>query len=206
MNSLSIPTQRARSGLARSARTRLALLDAARSVFAAEGFQKADIAQITRAADRATGTFYVHFDNKVGLLKAMVEQFRADLIAAGLDRPEHGAEVVSDVLAALWNVHERHAPTFRALAEAAPLHPELAALYAELRDNARRDFQSMLESTARFAEASDARIAAMASALEILVTSCLYEWHALGRRPAGYTEAAGFDCVLEIMTSVLGAG
>jgi AcrR family transcriptional regulator len=187
----------------RSGRTRLALLAAARAVFATEGFQKAEITQITRAAGRATGTFYVHFANKLELLKAMVEQFRVDMIAGGLDRPEHTADAVRDVLRALWNAHERHAPTFRALAEAASIHPEMAALYAQLRGSARRDFQSMLGSTPRFARASEVRIAVMASALEILVTSCLYEWHAVAQHPLGYTEAGGFECVLDIMTSVL---
>ncbi len=172
-------------------------------MFAVEGFQKAEIAHITRAAARATGTFYVHFDNKLELLKAMVDEFRADMVASGLDRPEHTADAVRDVLRALWMAHARHAPTFRALAEAASAHPEMAALYAELRDNARRDFRSMLRSSARFADASDARIAVMASALEILVTSCLYEWHAVAQRPDGYTEESGFKCVLDIMMSVL---
>jgi hypothetical protein len=79
----------------------------------------------------------------------------------------------------------------------------MAALYAELRDNARHDFRSMLKSSPRFAGASDARLAVTASALEILVTSCLYEWHAVAQRPDGYTEDAGFECVLDIMTSVL---
>jgi len=197
------PALSERLTLDRSGRTRLALLTAAREVFAREGFQKAEIGQITQAAGRATGTFYVHFDNKLGLLKAMVEQFRVDMIASGLDRPEHTADAVRDVLRALWEAHERHAPTFRALAEAASTHHEMAALYAGLRDNARRDFQSMLRSTPHFAAASDVRIAVMASALEILVTSCLYEWHALAQRPPGYTEEVGFECVLEVMTRVL---
>jgi AcrR family transcriptional regulator len=197
------PETPARQPQERTGRTRLALLEAGRQVFASEGFQKAEIAQITRAAARATGTFYVHFDNKLELLKAMVEQFRADMIAGGLDRPEHTADAVGDVLRALWRAHERHSPTFRALAEAASVHPEMAALYAELRDNARHDFRSMLKSSPRFAGASDARLAVMASALEILVTSCLYEWHAVAQRPDGYTEDAGFECVLDIMTSVL---
>jgi AcrR family transcriptional regulator len=196
------PTSSDRPPQERSGRTRLALLAAAREVFASEGFQKAEIGQITRAAGRATGTFYVHFDNKLELLKAMVEQFRVDLIASGLDRPEHSADAARDVLRALWNCHERHAPTFRALAEAARVHPEMAALYAELRENARRDFHSMLGSAARFAAAGEARISVMASALEILVTSCLYEWHAVAQHPPGYTEEAGFECVLDIVTSV----
>jgi AcrR family transcriptional regulator len=180
------------------------LLAAGRQVFATEGFQKAEIGEITRAAGRATGTFYVHFDNKLDLLKAMVEQFRVDMIASGLDRPEHAADAVLDVLRALWNSHERHAPTFRALAEAASIHPEMAALYAQLRESARCDFQSMLRSNPELAATGEARIAVMAAALEILVTSCLYEWHALAQRPIGYTEEVGFECVLAIMTGVLG--
>lgn len=197
------PLPRARMPRERSARTRLALLDAARQVFATEGFQNAEISQITRAAARATGTFYVYFDNKLELLKAMVEQFRSDLFASGLDRPEHTAEALHDVLRALWQAHARHAATFRALAEAASVNVEMAVLYAELRENARRDFRSMVRSSPRFTDANEATVAVTVSALEILVTSCLHEWHALAQRPPDYTEDAGFECVLAIMQSVL---
>jgi AcrR family transcriptional regulator len=187
----------------RSERTRAALLEAARGVFAQVGYLNAEIAQITRAADRATGTFYVHFDSKHHLLKAMVDEFTKDLIESGLDRTEHPPEAAPMVLRTLWTTHHRHSATFRALVEAATAHPDLAALYAGLRQNARRDFESMLRSAPNWRSAGDEEIALTAAALEMMVSACLYEWHALNQRPEGYDEERGFETVLSILTSTI---
>ena len=188
----------------RSERTRTALLDAARRVFAETGYLNAEIAQITRAAGLATGTFYVHFDNKLQLLQAMVEQFSSDLVERGLNRPEHPPEAAPQVLHTLWSTHHRHSATFRALVEAATVHPEMAQLYAKLRRNARHDFQSMLRAAPRHAAADPKDMAMLAAALENMVTACLYEWHAIGNRPRGYTEDRAFRSVLDIVTGTLG--
>jgi AcrR family transcriptional regulator len=188
----------------RSTRTRLALMEGARAVFMTEGFLNADIAQITRAANRATGTFYVHFANKLELLKAMLEQFREDLAQSGLDQPEHQYQAAPEVLRALWITHHRHAATFRALVEAAAAHPEMAAMHEELRRYARRDFLSMLGSAPRRRDDNPEDLALTAAALENMVNACLYEWHALGQRPEGYSEERAFEAILGIVLAVIG--
>jgi AcrR family transcriptional regulator len=178
-------------------------MKAARGVFAEVGYLNAEIAQITRAADRATGTFYVHFDSKLQLLMAMVDEFTKDLIASGLDRPEHPPEAAPMVLRTLWTTHHRHSATFRALVEAATAHPDLAAIYTGLRQNARRDFESMLRAAPNWRSADAADIALTAAALEMMVSACLYEWHALNQRPDGYSEERGFETVLAILTGTI---
>jgi AcrR family transcriptional regulator len=178
-------------------------MEGARRVFADVGYLNAEIAQITRAADRATGTFYVHFDSKQQLLTAMVDEFTKDLIKSGLDRLEHPPEAAPMVLRTLWTTHHRHAATFRALVEAATAHPELAAIYAGLRQNARRDFESMLRSARNWRSAGEEDIALTAAALEMMVSACLYEWHALNQRPAGCGEERGFETVLAILTGTI---
>jgi len=209
MNSLSIKSpamqeQSQRKPRAdRSRRTRQALMDAARTVFLEHGYVNTEIVHITRAAHRATGTFYVHFANKLELLKAMVDDFREDLETSGLDSPEHPPEALPAVLRSLWNTYQRHAATIRALVEAATLHPEMADLHAQLRARARHDFQSMLHG-ADERRGGDIRDAAMiAATLEIMVCACLFEWHALRLQPSGYTEARAFDALLEIMKIVI---
>jgi AcrR family transcriptional regulator len=187
----------------RSERTRSALMVAARRVFAEVGYLNAEIAQITRAADRATGTFYVHFDSKQKLLTAMVDEFTKDLIESGLDRLEHPPEAAPMVLRTLWTTHHRHSATFRALVEAAATHPEMAAIYAGLRRNARLDFESMLGSAPNWQSASGEDIALTAAALEMMVSACLYEWHALNQQPEGYSEERGFETVLAILTGTI---
>jgi len=162
-----------------------------------------EIVYITRAADRATGTFYVHFDNKLELLKAMVDDFRKDLEMSGLDRPEHPPEALPTVLRSLWDTYQRHASTIRALVEAATVHPEMARLHAQLRARARHDFESMLSKADERRGCKDRDVAMTAATLEIMVCASLFEWHSLRLRPNGYTEAGAFAALLDIMRTVI---
>jgi len=57
----------------RKARTRAALLAAARELFASSGFQQTAISEIAAQADVATGSFYNYFSTKEDLLDALLE-------------------------------------------------------------------------------------------------------------------------------------
>ena len=57
------------------ARTRAAILAAARSLCAAEGHGTITVADIAEAADIGIGTFYYHFATKDAVLVALVEEF-----------------------------------------------------------------------------------------------------------------------------------
>jgi AcrR family transcriptional regulator len=61
-------------GSRKRAKTRAILLDAARQVFAAQGFHNASIAQITQLADVGVGTFYLHFEDKEEIFKTLLEE------------------------------------------------------------------------------------------------------------------------------------
>ncbi|MDP9407324.1 MAG: TetR/AcrR family transcriptional regulator [Actinomycetota bacterium] len=69
---------RGRSGEAarpgRAASTRAALLDAAREVFATEGFADASIADVVARAGASVGSLYHHFGGKADLYLALYEQ------------------------------------------------------------------------------------------------------------------------------------
>lgn len=66
----------------RKARTRAALLRAARALFAARGFEATTIAEITGTADLGVGSFYNHFASKDELLSALLEQTYTEQLAA----------------------------------------------------------------------------------------------------------------------------
>ena len=77
--SLTEPTD----GAARPAETgrddggkRREILEGARRVFRAKGFDGASMGEIARAAGVSKGTLYVYFDNKVALFEALVENDR----------------------------------------------------------------------------------------------------------------------------------
>lgn len=59
------------SHLGKSARSRARLIDAALAVFARQGLEAASVNEITREADMANGTFYLHFTDKAELISVV---------------------------------------------------------------------------------------------------------------------------------------
>jgi AcrR family transcriptional regulator len=67
--------------LGKSARTRARLIDAALAVFAREGLDAASINEITREADVANGTFYLHFKDKDELTSVVALSVAAEIVS-----------------------------------------------------------------------------------------------------------------------------
>lgn len=63
--------------------TRRALLDAAEAVFAEHGYEAASVAEITRRAGVAQGTFYVHFADKHAAFLELVQHVNRSVREAG---------------------------------------------------------------------------------------------------------------------------
>lgn len=75
----------------RKARTRAALLEAARDLFARQGFEHTAIADITETADLGVGSFYNHFESKEDLLAALLRHAMSEQLAS-LDSRRVGVE------------------------------------------------------------------------------------------------------------------
>lgn len=67
-----MPETRVHRGERRKAQTRARLLDAARTLFAAQGVEATRIGEITETADVAAGSFYNHFEDKEALVAAIL--------------------------------------------------------------------------------------------------------------------------------------
>jgi AcrR family transcriptional regulator len=200
------PAAPRRGAFVKGQRTRHALMKAAQTVFAREGFMNADIAQIVEEAGKGKGTFYLYFESKLHLLNAMVEAFAEELHQADrLNQPINPPEQINAVLAAIWATYKRHAPTFRALADAASKHPEFAEKFRALRSEALRDFASMVRArqAAGFCRHMDADYAA--AALEQMVCHSIHGWLAEG--PTGFPDDAAeqraFATLVAIMRAAL---
>lgn len=80
------------------------ILQAARAVFAEQGFVGSRIADIATRAGVATGTVYLYFESKEALVAALVDDLLARLsveLCAVLDRPTSVAPVAETIKAAL---------------------------------------------------------------------------------------------------------
>ncbi|WP_257459318.1 TetR/AcrR family transcriptional regulator [Archangium lipolyticum] len=73
------PTERIVPATPRGQRTRQKLLRAAEAVFGEKGYEHASIADITREAEVALGTFYVYFPDKQSIFVEVVDELGARL-------------------------------------------------------------------------------------------------------------------------------
>ena len=65
-----------------SRRTRRALLDTARTIFAAQGYVAASTEEIVRRAGVTRGALYYHFRDKAALFEAVFDEVRGEYLAA----------------------------------------------------------------------------------------------------------------------------
>jgi AcrR family transcriptional regulator len=92
------------------------ILDAARRIFAARGLE-AEMKDIAAAADVGVGTLYRHFESRDGLLTALLDETRAELLASVQTAVAHHAPAAAfrAIFVAAAQVFER----FGALIEVA---------------------------------------------------------------------------------------
>ncbi|GAA5191013.1 TetR/AcrR family transcriptional regulator [Rugosimonospora acidiphila] len=132
-----------------AADTRVALIDAAKRLFATRGYLNTKITDITAEAGRAAGSFYNHFASKEELLEALL----ADVAATGdalAGTEEHEADfsdpdAIRYHVAAFWRVYHAHAPTMLALSQAALVSGDFAGVVERFRRAQIDDLTSHLE-------------------------------------------------------------
>ena len=127
---------------ARTRRTKAAVIDAARALFAERGYAATTIEAISEASDTPQPTIYRLFGSKLGIMKAVLDVSIAgdDEAVAVADRPPV-RELLADrdprgqlarFAALLEELMARAAPVHRLLEDAARSDQEAAALLAEI--------------------------------------------------------------------------
>jgi len=110
--------------------TRQEIVEAAVALADAEGLGSTSVEAVTRAAGHAKGTFYVHFDDRTGLLVALHDRFHDEVfqaireatsgLPAGVDRARTRIVAFLDAC--------RRQPGVRAMLRDARAVPEIAEL------------------------------------------------------------------------------
>jgi AcrR family transcriptional regulator len=154
------PTRTYRSPLraAQAASTRAQVLDAARTLFAAQGYPATTVAAIAREAGVAAKTIYLAFGSKSGVLRALW-----DLVLKGDDSPAPVAERpwYLEVLEEpdpeqqlrrnarnARAVKERIAPVLQVIRDGAPVDADVAALWELIQTDFHANQRVIVESLA----------------------------------------------------------
>lgn len=120
----------------KSDRTREEFKAAARRVFARSGYLSAKINDITREAGKSAGTFYLYFTDKEDLLRALIEEFYAELphnIALAGNDASDPMEAIEDGLRGYWNAYQKYQADIVGIFQAAMVDPAYEQIWREIR-------------------------------------------------------------------------
>lgn len=112
--------------------TARAILEAAESVFGQYGFHRASIAEITRQAGVAQGTFYVHFKSKRDLLENFVRHLSREMRRTSKQVTGHledRREVEREAILTFFQFLSDHRRIYRLVAESETMGREISMWY-----------------------------------------------------------------------------
>jgi AcrR family transcriptional regulator len=133
----------------RAAGTEAALKAAARRTFVERGYLNTKITDITAAAGRSAGSFYLHFAGKEQLLDALLADFQAkldsEIVRGTPGRDLSKPAVLRAHIAVFWETFKAHVPEMIALQQAAMIDPRFALRLQKLRAPDRGEITAHLE-------------------------------------------------------------
>jgi AcrR family transcriptional regulator len=190
----------AESLTARGARTRTALVDAARRVFERDGFLTARVTDIADAAGVAHGSFYTYFPDKKAILAAVLAELQEEMLHPQLSR----AALEDDPAGTIHDANRAYLESYRRNAGLMSLLEDMAAIDEDFLQLRRERTEAFVARNARairrlqkqrLADAElDPEIAALA--ISSMVSRTAYAAFVWGRNRG----ATDFDAVLRTVT------
>jgi AcrR family transcriptional regulator len=116
---------------ARGARTRAALVQAARTVFERDGFVNARLTDITAEAGSATGSFYTYFTNKEEVFAAVLAEVQEEMLhphVRAMTDSDDPVELIEAANRAYLLAYRRNAGLMRLLEEVALIDDDIREL------------------------------------------------------------------------------
>lgn len=193
-----LPTRQPPATL-RGARTRAALIAAARKVFEREGYLDAKLTDITKAARCATGSFYTYFANKEEIFAAVLEGAQQDMMHPGMGRVSDADDPYALLEAsnrAYLEAYRRNAKLMGLLEQVAQVDPEFRKFRTRRADAfIRRNAGGIADLQARGIADPDVDPLLASRALSGMVSRLAYSAFTLDE-----TEDVGFDALVSTVT------
>jgi AcrR family transcriptional regulator len=184
----------------KAARTRAALLDAARSVFTEKGYAATSVGDIASAAGVSLGAYYQYFRDRADILASLVAEGAQRMLddASQVWRPDEGREGVERVLRAFVTHYRATAKFQKVWEEVTHVDGELAALRRELV----RTYTAAVELALTHGQAdgsvrTDLDVVGAAAALTSMVDRTCYLRFVFDRQPG-----IGVDDTVAILTDI----
>jgi AcrR family transcriptional regulator len=173
----------------RAAETETMLKEAARRVFARQGYLNTKITDITAEAGRAAGSFYNHFASKEELLEALAadifNQASERITQHGTDHDLSDPQELREHVATTWYAFKTHVPEIAALNEAALVDAALARRVGEMRISRVEIMRDHLERLRQDGWSLPGDPLVVASAMVSLLEQFCTNWILRGGEPAG---------------------
>lgn len=177
----------------RGARTRAALIAAARKVFERDGYVDSKLTDITKSAKCATGSFYTYFANKEEIFAAVLEEAQRDMLHPGMGRLADEDEPYAVLEAsnrAYLEAYRRNAKLMGLLEQVAHVDPEFRKLRKRRADAfIERNARGIADLQARGIADADIDPLLASQALSGMVSRLAYSTFVLGE--GGETSADG---------------
>ena len=184
----------------KAARTRAALLDAARTVFSENGYASASVGDIAAEAGVSLDAFYQYFRDRADILATLVGEGAQRMLddAAQVWRPNEGREGVQRVLRAFVSHYRATSKFQRVWEEVTHVDGDLASLRRELT----RTYTGAIEASLRRGQAdgsvrADLDVVGTAVALAAMVDRTCYVRFVFDRQPG-----AGVEPTVNVLTDI----
>lgn len=184
--------------------TREAMKQAAKRVFAVDGYHSAKIVDITAEASRSPGAFYLYFDSKETLLSELLDEFQAQLkqaINRPLDPNQSALENIDSSIRMFWRIYRENWPIATASFQLSMVNREFARAWRNFRQNGIRALATVIRKAQQdgFCPGLDPELAA--SALCSMIEYSCYNWTA---NSGDYPERNVDDAVaVEVLRSLI---
>ncbi|QFG22167.1 TetR/AcrR family transcriptional regulator [Actinomadura sp. WMMB 499] len=160
-----------------------AFRDAARRVFARDGYLNAKISDIAAEAGKSVASFYNYYDTKADLLLALAEEFHSEAMELALVSYRAGQsrhEAMREAMAGFWQTYKQRRGELVGVFQASMLEGEFRDRWLDIRAQAIYQISAEIRTAQEHGYCPGANPILTASALSAMLEHFCYIWQAQG--------------------------
>lgn len=193
---------------AKGRQTEQSIKDAARTVFARDGYLNARISDIADEAGKSPATLYNYFEDKKDILEVLLQDFidhaRTDSSTPLTDFSE---DMLRSAVAVFWRTYTEFLPELVGVTHAAATDPEFVQMWMRIREVGVRNIARLtvaMQAKGRLDSALDPNV--VASALSSMLEQSCYLWLGTNAQGAGRpaSDEQAIDTISNLWSRALG--